>query len=418
MQQTADGGYILAGYSSSSASGDVAGTNHGLYSWDVWLVKLDDAGGIQWQKLLGGSGYERSPRVRQTADGGYILLSTSDSSLSGDVTGTNHGQHDLWVAKLDGAGGVQWQRLLGGSDNEYGESVRQTADGGYILAGYSYSSASGNVTGATQGNGNLWAVKLDGAGNIQWQRLLGGSAYDGAYAVRQTGDGGYLLVGSSRSSASGNVTETTHGYSDVWVVKLDSAGGVQWQELLGGSGNDFCTSFQQTADGEYVLLGNSDSSASGDVAGTNHGESDLWVVRLSGAGAIRWQALLGGAGSETGTSVGKTADGGYVLLGHSTSSKSGDVAGTNHGPYDYWVVKLESEVPIVAVPGGTALPTDTNGDGKYDDVNGNGRKDFADVVLYFNQMTWIAANEPVSAFDYNGNGRIDFADVVWLFNGL
>jgi hypothetical protein len=418
VQQTSDGGYILAGFSSSSASGDVTGTNHGLYSWDVWVVKLDGAGAIQWQKLLGGSGYERSPRVRQTADGGYILLSTSDSSRSGDVTGTNHGLHDFWVAKLDGAGGIQWQKLLGGNANDYGESVHQTADGGYILTGYSYSSASGNVTGTNHGSGDLWAVKLDGAGTIQWQKLLGGSRFDGGYSVQQIGDGGYLLAGSSQSSASGNVTGTNHGHDDFWVVKLDGAGGIQWQELLGGGGNDYCHSIQQTSDGGYVLLGDSDSSADGDVTGTNHGDGDFWVVRLASTGTIRWQVLLGGDGGESGSSVRQTADGGYVLFGFTDSSESGDVAGATHGSYDYWVVKLEGDVPIVAVPGGVGAPRDLNADGKYDDVNGNGRKDFADVVLYFNQMTWIAANEPVTAFDFNGNGRIDFADVVWLFNNL
>ena len=119
-------------------------------------------------------------------------------------------------------------------------------------------------------------------------------------------------------------------------------------------------------------------------------------------GTIRWQVLLGGDGGETGSSVRQTADGGYVLFGFSDSSESGDVTGATHGSYDYWVVKLEGDVPIVTVPGGVEVPRDLNADGKYDDVNGNGRKDFADVVLYFNQMTWIAANEPVSAFDYNG----------------
>ncbi len=117
------------------------------------------------------------------------------------------------------------------------------------------------------------------------------------------------------------------------------------------------------------------------------------------------------------TSVQQTADGGYVLLGSVDSSASGDVTGTNHGGNDAWVVKLEGAA-TAAVPGAGSLPTDTNADGLYDDVNGNARADFADVVLYFNQMTWIATNEPVAAFDYNGNSRIDFADVVWLFTHL
>ncbi|MEN6516851.1 MAG: dockerin type I domain-containing protein [Methanospirillum sp.] len=157
------------------------------------------------------------------------------------------------------------------------------------------------------------------------------------------------------------------------------------------------------------------------MTGVRHGTTgtDFWVVNLDGTGAIRWQRLLGGGSNDFGTSVQQTSDGGYVLAGYSGSSANGDVTDTNHGSSDVWVVKLNATaLPVSLVPGGTGIPTDTNTDGLYDDVNGNGRKDFADVVLFFNQMTWIAANEPVTAFDYNGNGRIDFADVVWLFNHL
>ena len=135
--------------------------------------------------------------------------------------------------------------------------------------------------------------------------------------------------------------------------------------------------------------------------------------------ALAWNATLGGDSDERAYAVQQTSDGGYVVAGHTLSSQSGDV-GLNHGGLDYWVVKLmtESTPTVLAVPGGTGIPSDTNGDGKYDDVNGNGRRDFQDVVLYFNQMGWISANEPMAAFDYNGNGRIDFADVVWLFTNL
>jgi PKD repeat protein len=185
--------------------------------------------------------------------------------------------------------------------------------------------------------------------------------------------------------------------------------------------NDNGRSVRQTADGGYILLGSSASSESGEVTGTQHGASgsDYWAVKLDGAGAIRWQRLYGGGGNDVGASVQQTSDGGYVLAGYSGSAAGGDVAAATHGASDVWLVKLNATaLPVLAVPPSTALPTDTDADGKYDDVNGNGRADFADVVLFFNQMTWIAANEPMSAFDYNGNGRIDFADVVWLFNHL
>ncbi|MEN6517896.1 MAG: dockerin type I domain-containing protein [Methanospirillum sp.] len=374
---------------------------------------------IEWQRLLGGSSNEFGHSVQPTADGGYILLGGSSSSQNGDVTGTRHGSFtDFWVVKLDRTGTIQWQKLLGGTGNDEGYSVQQTTDGGYILLGSSGSSKSGDVAGTNHGgSSDVWVVKLNSAGTIQWQTLLGGSGYDTGRAVQQTADGGYVLLGVSESSQSGDVTGINHGSRDYWVVKLNGAGTIQWQRLLGGGGLDGGRSVRQTADGGYILLGDSLSSASGDVTGTNRGYEDFWVVKLDDAGLIEWQKTLGGSYREIGYSVQQAADGGYVLLGDSLSSESGDVTGSSHYMTDYWVVKLAGG-QVIAVPSAAGIPGDIDTNGKYEDVNGNGRKDFADVVLYFNQMTWIAANEPVAAFDCNGNGRIDFADVVWLFNHL
>jgi PKD repeat protein len=199
---------------------------------------------------------------------------------------------------------------------------------------------------------------------------------------------------------------------------MAGAPAIQWENLLGGSDWDFGYSVQQASDGGYILLGRSSSNATGDVTGTNHGTTDYWVAKLNGAGAIAWQKLLGGSDNEEGDSVQQTADGGYILAGYSYSSASGNVTGATHGNGDLWAVKLDSDAPLVAVPGGAGVPGDSNGDGLYDDVNGNERPDFADVVLYFNQMHFISVYEPVTAFDYNANQRIDFADVVWLFVNL
>ena len=190
--------------------------------------------------------------------------------------------------------------------------------------------------------------------------------------------------------------------------------------LLGGSKTESSyfegRQVRQTADGGYILLGHSYSSASGDVTGTNHGSADLWVVHLSSTGVIQWQQLLGGSSSEYGSSIEPLDSGGYFILGWSSSSGTGNVTDWSNGQSDLWVVNLKARVSVL--PGGTGMPGDLDNDLKCEDVNGNGRKDFADVVLYFNQMSRIAANEPVAAFDYNKNGRVDFADVVWLFNNL
>ena len=436
IQATSDGGYIVLGESGSSNSGNVTATNHYVdrthLSNDLWVVKLDSVGEILWQRLLGGSSSEYGGSIQQTADGGYILLGSAGSSESGDVIGTNHGGYDYWVVKLDSGGTIQWQQLFGGSGNDNGFSIEQTSDSGYILLGYSKSSASYDVSGWNHGDTDLWIVKLSGTGVIQWEKLLGGGGSDYGGYIQQTSDSGYILSGTSWSSGSGNLTYTNHGDCDIWTVKLSDVGAIQWQRLLGGNAKETGGSIQQTADGGFVLIGSTGSGAGGDLTSTSHGGWDYWVVKLDNAGANEWQKRLGGTGYDYGQSIQQTADDGYILLGESASSASGDVSGTNHGTYDIWVVKLEADaqlppttqptptqtIIILAVPPGTVPPTDVNTDGLYEDVNGNERKDFADVVLYFNQMTWIADHEPVSAFDYNGNGRIDFADVVWLFNNL
>ena len=344
IQQTADGGYIVAGYSGSSASGDVTGTNHGGY--DYWIIKLDSLGNISWDKLLGGNNFDQAESIQQTADGGYIVAGCSGSSASGDVTGTNHGSNDYWIIKLDSLGNISWDKLLGGSYDDQAYSIQQTADGGYIVAGYSDSSASGDVTGTNHGGFDYWIIKLDSLGNTSWDKLLGGSGLDLASSIQQTADGGYIVAGYSSSFTSGDVTGTNHGGFDYWIIKLDSLGNISWDKLLGGSGNDLAYSIQQTADGGYIVAGYSESSASGDVTDTNHGLKDYWIIKLDSLGEITWDKLLGGSSYDQASSIQQTADGGYIVAGYSGSSASGDVTGTNHGSDDYWIIKLNNNGSI------------------------------------------------------------------------
>ena len=282
IQQTADGGYIVAGYSTSSANGDVSGTNNG--SDDFWIVKLDSNGGIVWDTLIGGIGFERAFSIQQTADGGYIVAGSSGSSASGDVSGTSNGGQDSWIVKLDSNGGIIWDILIGGSVTERAESIQQTTDGGYIVAGFSTSSANGDVSGMNNGGFDSWIVKLDSNGGIDWDTLIGGSSTEVARSIQQTADGGYIVAGYSSSSASGDVSGTNNGGIDYWIVKLDSNGGIVWDTLIGGNGTEISESIQQTADGGYIVAGYSTSSANGDVSGTNNGNDDYWIVRLDSNG--------------------------------------------------------------------------------------------------------------------------------------
>ncbi len=285
---------------------------------------------IQWQKCFGGSSNETAYDIRQTSDGGFIVAGGSESN-DGNVSG-NHGLMDFWVIKINETGHIQWQKSLGGDTTDFALAIRQTTDGGYIVTGCSLSN-DGEITG-NHGYFDYWVVKLNDTGAIQWQKSLGGDTLDYASAIKQTTDGGYIVSGYSVSN-NGNISGNHGGY-DYWIVKLNDTGAIQWQKSLGGSNSDKATAIQQTADGGYIVAGTSQSN-DGDVT-VNHGGVDYWIVKLNGTGVIQWQKSLGGSNYDEATAIQQTSDGGYIIAGQSNSN-DGDVSG-NHGSFDYWIVKI------------------------------------------------------------------------------
>jgi hypothetical protein len=246
-------------------------------------VKLDSGGTVQWQKVFGGNGDEIANSIAQTSDGGYAFVATTSSSDSGDV-GTNHGNTDIWVVKLDPTGTIQWTKLLGGSGWDFtspwfDDGIQQTSNGGYVIIGTTASSFSGDVS-VTHGSGDVWIVKLDNTGDITWQNVLGGSDTEYGISIKQAPDNGYIFDGVTYSSNSGDVSQS-YGNGDYWVGKLDPDGNLQWQQPLGGSEYDQPESIQPTSDGGYIVSGRSSSNNSGVVAEQNHGAFDAWVVKLT-----------------------------------------------------------------------------------------------------------------------------------------
>lgn len=325
VQQTSDGGYIVAGNSMSN-DGDVTG-NHG--GGDYWIVKLNPAGGIQWQKTLGGSNVDDAQSIRQTTDGGYIIAGSSNSG-DGDISG-NHGNYDYWIVKLDSNGNMQWQKSLGGSSMDMAQSIQQTSEGGYIVAGSS-SSNDGDVSG-NHGGGDYWIVKLDINGNIQWQKSLGGSSSEQVNSVRQTFDGGYIIAGTTVST-DGDIT-VSYGNNDFWVVKLDSGGNMQWQKTLGNIGDNIGYYAQQTFDGGYIAVGTSFNSSN-----LESGLPDYWVIKLSNNGTIEWDKYFGGSFHDNAITIRQTPEWDYIVAGW-TASNNGQVT-NHHGNLDYWIIKLDS----------------------------------------------------------------------------
>lgn len=338
IEQTTDQGYIVAG-STMANDGDVSG-NHG---WaDIWVVKLNNSGSIEWQKCLGGSSYEWPRSIQQTEDGGYIVAGTTES-VDGDVTG-NHGNKDYWIVKLDSLGILIWQKCLGGTAYDGGESIQQTFDGGYIVAG---GGGGFDTLTCTHGSTDAWITKLSDLGNIEWQKCLGGTGSEVAHAIKQTADSGYIVANETYSN-DGDVSGN-HGYGDYWIVKLNTVGSIQWQKCLGGSLYDWPESIWQTADGGFVVAGLTNSN-DGNVSGFNGGNSDFWIVKLDSLGNTFWQKCLGGTGNDGAESIQQTADDGFIITGF-TSSNDNDVSGL-HGfgnTYDFWVVKIKDGIGVEEV---------------------------------------------------------------------
>jgi len=333
IQQTTDGGYIVAGYS-YSPDGDVGG-NNGV--GDFWIVKLDSTGSLVWETNLGGSNSDVAFSVQQTTDDGYIVAGRS-ASIDGDVGG-NNGDNDYWIVKLDSTGSLLWETNLGGSGNDTAYSIQQTIDGGYIVAGLSFST-DGDV-GGNNGIFDSWIVKLNSTGSLVWETNLGGSSSDNAFSIKQTTDDGFIVAGGS-NSADGDVGGNNGGY-DYWIVKLDSTGNLIWETNLGGSNEDVAFSIEQTTDDGYIVAGHS-FSTDGDVGG-NNGDSDYWIVKLDSTGNLIWETNLGGSNWDIAYSIKQTTDGGYIIAGYSEST-NGDVGG-NNGNFDSWIVKIDSTGNLV-----------------------------------------------------------------------
>jgi hypothetical protein len=308
----------------------------------IWLISncISQNPNIEWSRSYGGTLNEGGGKFRRTADEGYIMLG-STSSNNGDVT-SQKGAEDAWLVKMDYNGEIQWQKSYGGTNYDGAVTIDYTNDGGYIFAGYTWSN-DGDVQGHLPGwNADYWVVKVDSIGNLQWQKCLGGTMNDYATSILQTNDGGFMVAGLS-SSADGNVTGH-HGDTskpDIWIVKLDSTGEIQWNKSYGGTEDEQVVEIIQLPDSGYAFA-TFTSSSDGDVS-FNHGLFfDIWLVQLNPGGDILWEKTYGGSNTDVFGDLIKTQDGGY-LLGGVTRSTDGDVTSFIGSKGNAWLVKLDSQ---------------------------------------------------------------------------
>lgn len=358
VQLTSDGGFILAGTSSSDKSGDKKENSKGKE--DFWIVKLDAKGGEIWQRTIGGTGQEKLLSIAQTIDGGYILGGTSSSNKSEpDEKGVedkygksedSRGSLDYWAVKLDNKGEIKWQKTLGGQYVDELKSIEQTNDKGYILGGYSNSPISADKTQDNFGLNDFWIVKLDEDGNELWQRTLGGDKDDNLFALSQTKDGGFIVGGNSNSGATNTKAQTNKNGTDFWVLKLDKIGNIQWQETYNYGKKDILSSIVENPDGTFLIGGYAQSELKGDgqkvlgktTKSEKEGINDYIALKIKANGEEIWTQTVGSKGDEVMRKLFETRDGGYILAGTSKGQVSRD-KNSNIGGSDFWIVKLKDK---------------------------------------------------------------------------
>jgi hypothetical protein len=373
----ADGGLLLAGDTSSGITGTRTGTNFG--GTDYWIVKLDSRGNQEWDKNYGGSTNETLSALLQTADGGFLLGGYSTSPVSGNKSGTNFGGNDYWIIKTDRDGTKLWERVFGGTNSDRLQSAVQTADGGFFLGGYSASGASGNKTNVNFGDIDYWTIKLDAAGNKEWEANLGGTYSDLLRVVLQTADGGYLLAGDSGSGVSGNKTNASIGSSDFWIVKLNATGGKLWERTFGGTNSETFRCMIPTRDGNYLLGGHSSSPPSGNKQSPNYGGLDYWLVKMDANGGKLWDLSFGGADNENLEWLAEASTGEILVGGLSISGISGNKTSVTRTNGDYWIINL-----------------DENGNERWEETFGGTGIDRCQAVAFGPDGSWFVAGYSTS----------------------
>ena len=333
---TNDGGYIVAGFTQSN-NGDIVGkTNEGF---DYWILKFNAQNSIEWQKIIGGSSIDKANDIIQTSDRGYAVLGYSESS-DGDVT-INAGSKDYWIVKLDVLGNIIWQKSFGFSGNDFGVSLTETKDKGFLVVGELDVTASGgqgnSKSNSRHAGGDFWAIKLDSNGTKQWSKFYGGSFTDSPTGVVETEDNSFIIVGTSDSKDVD--ISSNKGTYDFWVIKIDNSGKLIWEKNFGGKEIDEARGIVKSDDGNFIIVGDTRSSDA-DVTSQNGG-ADVWAIKINDTGNLLWQKNYGGSGFDVARSISKTKENQFIIAGSSRSSNN-DVS-VNQGQNDLWVLKIDNK---------------------------------------------------------------------------
>ncbi len=298
IEQTSDSGYVVTGVTCSM----------GEPNGEVWLLKANKYGDTLWTRTFRGEGRGAIGKcVQQTADGGYIITGSINIYSDGSTP-------DLWLIKIDSEGETLWTKAYGGKDWDYGNDIIEISDSGFVIVGSTSSFGSGER--------DVWLIRTDHNGDSLWTRTFGGTDGDYGNSVCYASDGGYIITGSTKSYGS-------VGY-DVWLIKTDTAGNMLWTRTYGGRSDDGGESVKPTADEGYII--------SGTTQGLTSHYSDIWMIKTDADGDTLWTKRLGGSYYDVGPSIQQTTDGGFVIAGYTRSFGAGD--------YDVWLVRLCA--PVIA----------------------------------------------------------------------
>jgi len=294
IQKTTDSGYILTGITTS---------DRGVGNEDLSLIKTNSKGIEEWNKTFGGISYDVGDFVKEIQDFGYIIVGYTKSYGAGSG--------DLWLIKTDSNGTKIWDKTFGGSNTDWGKSLLETKDGEYVVVGTTGSYGSGNE--------DVWLIKTDSNGTKIWDKTFGGAGRDMGWSIQKTCDDEYIIIGDTDS----HDAEST----DVWLIKTDSEGNEVWNKTFGGHGYDAGRSIQETSDGGYVIVGDTQSYGAGG--------QDIWLIKVDSSGVEQWNRTFGGSENEWGQSILQAKDGGYII--------TGDTESDGRVMSDVWLIKTDSE---------------------------------------------------------------------------
>ena len=339
VTKTADGGYITLGYTQSN-DGDIVSKND--TSFDFWVIKFSSDNTLLWSKNFGGSNDDRGESIIETKDGGFAVLGFSQSN---DKNISNAGSKDFLLIKLTENGTISWQKTFGFSGSDSGTTLIQTNDSGYLITGVLDVTASGGQGNSKSANirhagGDVWAIKLNNLGNLEWSKYFGGSFTDTPFGVLETIDNSYIIAASS-DSEDFNVSNNKGSY-DFWLLKISSEGKLIWEKNFGGSEIDEPRGITTTNDGNFIIVGDTRSSDK-DVS-FNNGAADIWMLKISTDGDLIWEKTLGGSGFDAARSISKTLDNGFLIAG---SSRSSDNGFTNKGQNDALILKVDNNGNLI-----------------------------------------------------------------------